>query len=163
MYCQFLQYCVFFLKAIWSCPGWCGSVDWVLVCEPKGCQFESQSGHMPVLRVRSPVGGAGEVTTHWCLSPSLSPSLSLSVKIINKVFKKTKATCSCSCCMCFAVGSNYLQAMWLWIDFESWGIFHFPCGNKSGSLINPGDQGWRWIWAWIACWCLRTTSDGELK
>ena len=23
--------------------GWCGSMDWVLACEPKGCQFNSQS------------------------------------------------------------------------------------------------------------------------
>ena len=27
--------------------GWCGSVDWVPACEPKGCWFNSQSGHMP--------------------------------------------------------------------------------------------------------------------
>ena len=30
-------------------PGWCGSVDWVLACEPNGHQFDSQSGHMPGL------------------------------------------------------------------------------------------------------------------
>ena len=33
-----------------SGPGCCGSVDGVLACEPKGCQFESQSGHMPGFR-----------------------------------------------------------------------------------------------------------------
>ena len=33
------------------------------------------------LQARSPVGGAWEATTHWCLSPSLSPSLPLSLKI----------------------------------------------------------------------------------
>ena len=38
-------------------PGWCGSVDWVPTCEPKGLRFDSQSGHMPGLRARSPVGG----------------------------------------------------------------------------------------------------------
>ena len=41
-----------------SCTAWCGSVDWVLACEPKHCQFDSQSGHMPGLQARSPVGGA---------------------------------------------------------------------------------------------------------
>ena len=30
-------------------PGWCSSVDQVLACEPKHCQFNSQSGHMPGL------------------------------------------------------------------------------------------------------------------
>ena len=24
------------------CPGWCGSVDWVQACEPKGRWFDSQ-------------------------------------------------------------------------------------------------------------------------
>ena len=62
-------------------PGWCGSVDWVLACEPKGRWFHSQSGHMPGLRARCPVGGAREATTHWCFSSSLSPSLPLSLKI----------------------------------------------------------------------------------
>ena len=38
-------------------PGWCGSVDWVLACEPKCRQLDSQSRHMPGLRARSPVGG----------------------------------------------------------------------------------------------------------
>ena len=56
-------------------PGWYTSVDWVPVCEPKGYWFDSQSGHMPGLRARSPVGGTWEVTTHWCFSPSLSHSL----------------------------------------------------------------------------------------
>ena len=32
--------------------------------EPKGHQFDSQSGHMPGLQARSPVGGAQEATTH---------------------------------------------------------------------------------------------------
>ena len=30
-------------------PGWCGSVDSVLACEPKSHQFDSQSGQMPGL------------------------------------------------------------------------------------------------------------------
>ena len=66
--------------------GWCGSVDWMPVCKPKGHQFNSQSGHMPGLQARSPVGGAWEATTDWCFSPSLSLSLTLSLKI-NKIFK----------------------------------------------------------------------------
>ena len=61
--------------------GWCGSVDWVQACEPKGCWFDSQSGHMPGLLARSPVGGMRKATTPWCFSPHLSPSLSLSLKI----------------------------------------------------------------------------------
>ena len=67
----------YFLKSN-VCPGWCGSVDWVRACEPKGCWFDSQSGHTPGLWARSPFGGMREATTHWCFSPSLSlPSPSL--------------------------------------------------------------------------------------
>ena len=62
-------------------PSWWGSEDWAPACEPKGHWFNSQSGHMPGLWARSPVGGAREETTHWCFSPSLSPSLSLHWKI----------------------------------------------------------------------------------
>ena len=62
------------------CPGWRGFVDWEPACEPKGHWFNSQSGHIPGLRARSPVGGAREVTTHWCFSPCLSPSLPLYLK-----------------------------------------------------------------------------------
>ena len=61
-------------------PGWCGSVDCVPACETKGHWFDSQSGHMPGLWVRSPVGGAWEATTHWCFSPPLSHPLPLSKK-----------------------------------------------------------------------------------
>ena len=45
-------------------PGWNGSVNWELACEWKDRQFDSQSGHVPGLRVRSPVGGVREATTH---------------------------------------------------------------------------------------------------
>ena len=65
------------IKSTFSCPGWCGSVDWVPACEPKGHWINSQSGRMPVLQARSPVGDVQEAT-HWCFSPSLSPSLPLS-------------------------------------------------------------------------------------
>ena len=37
-------------------PGWCGSVDWVPACKPEGHWFDSQSGHMPELQARSPLG-----------------------------------------------------------------------------------------------------------
>ena len=79
-----LKVCFFFLFKYQECmlgPSWCGSVDWASACEPKGCWFDSQSGHMPVLRARSPVGGAQEATTHWCFSPLLSFSCPLSLKI----------------------------------------------------------------------------------
>ena len=59
-------------------PGWCGSVHWVLACEPEGCWFDSQTRHKPGLYTRSPVGGLWEATSHWCFFPSLSPSLTLS-------------------------------------------------------------------------------------
>ena len=74
-----------FIKLLTVGPGWCGSADWVPACKPKGRRFDSQSGHMPGLRTRSPVGGTWEATAHPCFSPSLSLSLPLSVKI-NKIF-----------------------------------------------------------------------------
>ena len=64
-----------------SHPGWCGSVDWVLGCKPKGHRFHSQSGCMPGLRARSLEGGTWEATTQWCFSPSLSPYLTLCLEI----------------------------------------------------------------------------------
>ena len=79
-----------YLKTVYV-PGWHSSVDWVRACEPKSCQLDSQSGHMPGLQARSPVGGTGDTTTHWCFTPSLSPSLPLSLKV-NKLYllKKRK-------------------------------------------------------------------------
>ena len=38
-----------FLNSIFCSPGWCGSVDCMLSCKPKGHWFDSQSGHMPGL------------------------------------------------------------------------------------------------------------------
>ena len=60
------------LKRNRASPEWCGPVGWVSSCKPKDFQFDSQSGHMPGLRVGSPLGGAWEANTHWCFSPSLS-------------------------------------------------------------------------------------------
>ena len=62
-------------------PGWCGSVDWALACEPKGHWLDSQSGHMPGLQARSPVGSVQAATTHWCFPLSFPSPLS---KKINK-------------------------------------------------------------------------------
>ena len=78
---KLVNLCKVYLNKERALPGWCGSVDWALACKPKGCWFGSQSGHMPGLQARSPVGDAWETTTHWCFSPSLSPSLPLCLKI----------------------------------------------------------------------------------
>ena len=40
-------------------PSWCGSVDWTPACEPKGCLFHSQAGHLPGFRARPLVGAHG--------------------------------------------------------------------------------------------------------
>ena len=71
-------------------PSWCGSVDWAPACKLKGHQFDSQSGHMPGLRARSPVGGLQEATMHHTLMfLSLSFSLlSPLSKKVNKIFFK---------------------------------------------------------------------------
>ena len=53
-------------------PNWCGSVDWVPACEPKGCWFDSQSGHMPELQARSLVEGTRGNHTLMFLSLSFS-------------------------------------------------------------------------------------------
>ena len=50
-------------------------------CEPKGCWFDSLSGHMLGLWARSTVGAMWEAATHWSFFPSHSPSLPLSLKI----------------------------------------------------------------------------------
>ena len=58
---------------IFICPGWHGSMDWVLACKLKGRWFDSPSGHMPGLRARSPVEGVREGNhTLMFLSFSLS-------------------------------------------------------------------------------------------
>ena len=77
------------LKNYSQSPGWCGSMDWALACKLKGCWFNSQSGHMPGLWARCPVGGTWEATTYWCFSfsPSLSASLPRCLQL-NKTFKK---------------------------------------------------------------------------
>ena len=61
---KIIRFSVLFLKVKKFCPGWCGSVDGVWACKPKGCEFDSQSGHMPGLQARSPMRSAREATTH---------------------------------------------------------------------------------------------------
>ena len=75
------QVILFYCKTRKHSPGWCDSVDWVLACEPKGCWFESQSGHMPELRATSLVWG--HVRSNHTLM-FLSFSFSLPSPLINK-------------------------------------------------------------------------------
>ena len=60
-------------------PGWCGSVDILPACKPKGRWFNSQSGHTPGLQARSSVQGSRG--NHTLVFLSLSPSLPFSLKI----------------------------------------------------------------------------------
>ena len=39
-------------KIMYISSGWCGSVDWIPACEPKGHWFDSQSGYMPGLQTK---------------------------------------------------------------------------------------------------------------
>ena len=55
-------------------PGSYVSVDWVPAREPKGRQFYSQSGYMPGLQARSPLGGCVR-GNHTLMFLSLSFSL----------------------------------------------------------------------------------------
>ena len=48
----------FFFKR--ECPGRVAQVVGVLSCAPKGCRFDSRSGYICRLWVRSPVGCLGE-------------------------------------------------------------------------------------------------------
>ena len=69
-------------------PGWCGSVDWVPACKPKGWWFDSQS--------RAHAWVAGQAPSRGCMKGnytvmflSLSPSLPLCKnKWINRSLKK---------------------------------------------------------------------------
>ena len=45
-------------------PDCCSSVDLAQACEAKGHHFDSQSGLVPGLQARSPVGGKREAITH---------------------------------------------------------------------------------------------------
>ena len=52
-------------------PGWCGSVGWVLACEPKDHWFSSWPGHMPGLQAKSLVGGVQKATNPLHIEVSL--------------------------------------------------------------------------------------------
>ena len=78
----------FSFKDVKGSPGWCGSVDWVMACEPKGHWFNFQSGYMPGLWTRSLAGSPWEATTQWCISAYVSTSLPLSLKINKILFLK---------------------------------------------------------------------------
>ena len=67
--------------------GWCSSVDWVQACEPKSCQFDSQSGH--IHGFLGQVSSRGRMrSNHTLIFLSLFSSLPspLSIKI-NKILK----------------------------------------------------------------------------
>ena len=66
------------LKTFYSCPGWRGSVDWVLAYDSKGHWFDSQSGHMPGLQARFPVGDVWEATNQCFSRTSMYINVSLS-------------------------------------------------------------------------------------
>ena len=64
-----------------SGPGWCDSVDSVLVWEPKGFQFYFQSGHKPGLQAKIPSRGHSRGNhTSMFLSLFLSHFSSLKIK-----------------------------------------------------------------------------------
>ena len=68
-------------------PGWCGSVAWVPACKPRGRWIDPQSGHMPGLWARSPVGGVRANHTLMFLSLSFSlPSSLFKNKYIKSFF-----------------------------------------------------------------------------
>ena len=75
-------------------PDWCGSVGWALSCKLKGRHFNSQSGHLPGLWARSPVGGLcarGNQLFLLHISESLPLCLPLFPSLkINKIFKNLK-------------------------------------------------------------------------
>ena len=61
-----------------SFPDWCGSVGWTLSHTAKGCWLDSQSGHVPGLWTRSPVGtweGGNQLIflSHINVSPPFFP------------------------------------------------------------------------------------------
>ena len=59
-FCVWNRMYIFMPSYLSTGPCWCGSVDWAPAHEPMGCRFDSQSGHMPGLWVRSPIGGVVE-------------------------------------------------------------------------------------------------------
>lgn len=67
-------------------PCWSGSVDRALPCAPRGCQFSSQSGHVPGLWVQLPNPSRGRARdSQWMCSQSIFFSLSLSLPVSLKM------------------------------------------------------------------------------
>ena len=114
-----------------NCSAWCGSVNWAPACEPEGCRVESQSGHMPGLHARSPVGGTQEATTYWCFSPSFSLPSSY---FKNKYFRRKK----------YIYRYRYLST-YLSIYIFTWGIFMWQCTTKGQRKILPKFNTFSWI------------------
>ena len=66
-------------------PDWCGSVDWSVIPQMKGCRFDPQLGHILRLQVRSPVRACMGGNQLMLLSPihgslSLPPPLKEAMK-----------------------------------------------------------------------------------
>lgn len=83
VYCLY-WYIVYFGHELWKLswtrkntisPGQSGLVGWASPCAPKGCWFDSRSGNMPGLCVRSQIRASTEGS--WSIFLSLSPFHSL--------------------------------------------------------------------------------------
>ena len=88
-YSKILLFLSVILKLTLIHSDWCGSVGWTLSCKLKSDQFDSQSGYMPRLWVKSPVGWhlrGNHTLMFLSLSFSLPSSLSLKINKINKIF-----------------------------------------------------------------------------
>ena len=74
-----------------KCFALAGVAQWIeCLSGLSGHQFNSQSGDMPGLQARSPIGGVQEATTHCCFSPFSFPSLLSENKYIKSLKKKKK-------------------------------------------------------------------------
>ena len=62
------NYCIWGTEKRLKRPDWCGLEGWRSSHRPKGCRFNSQSGHKPGLRARSPPGACMWEATDQCLS-----------------------------------------------------------------------------------------------
>ena len=83
---------------------------------PKGCRFDSRSGHLPRLQVWSLVGLQMEgnqsmFLSHFSLSPS--PSLSLSFSLSNEKMCSDEDTNIYFLATCFQCPSNSFRKCWI--------------------------------------------------
>ena len=79
------------LKRVSVGTGWCGSVDWVPACKPKGHRLDFQSRAHAWIAGQVPSRGHAKVN-HTLMFLSLSFTLSPSVPL-----SKNKSLCGCSC------------------------------------------------------------------